>query len=301
MAPNKPTVAEAIGGGLSRAAGRYLDEETFLLAVRRPGPMSLAEYDPEHLHHARTSVRRLRAILRVARTFISTDSTLADSIGSPGDIPTELKWLGGALGTLRDNEVMAGHLVDLGSAVPATTMASVLDILAGEHCIAAEALGESLSGPRYSALHEAIAGLPGNLTWSGRASKPAHTVLPRMVGSEYRRLSRMVRAAGDSSDPAALHAIRIQAKRCRYAAELAIPCCGTPATRLAGAMGDLQDHLGLHHDLVVLAAWLRSGSGSHPGTAALAAAAESEADRLATSWQDVWVRCQAPNTVKWLR
>ena len=58
---------------------------------------------------------------------------------------------------------------------------------------------------------------------------------------------------GATPPDAALHAVRIRAKRCRYAAEATIPVFGTPAQRFARAIADVQDVLGEHQDAVVAA------------------------------------------------
>ena len=50
--------------------------------------------------------------------------------------------------------------------------------------------------------------------------------------------------------------MRIRAKRCRYAAELASPVIGKPARDLAVALARVQDVLGEHQDAVVADAWL---------------------------------------------
>jgi CHAD domain-containing protein len=65
----------------------------------------------------------------------------------------------------------------------------------------------------------------------------------------------------------ALHTVRIQAKRARYAAELAAPEVGRPAERLIDRLKHLQDILGANQDAVVAEARLRelASEGSHRG------------------------------------
>ena len=294
MAAARPSVARLIGDGLARAARRYLDEEPSL-----EGTSS----DPEHVHRARTSIRRIRAILRAGRAV-----TVPGAVDS---VRQELKWLGGALGAVRDADVMARHLSDLGrpdrvggGVTPAEVsdgISSLVARLASERSGAFEALHVGMSTPRYSGLRADLAGLPAGITFLPSANKSARAVLPALIASEYRRLSRMVRKAGASTEPATLHAIRIQAKKCRYTAELAVDCCGKPAQRLVDVMGDLQDHLGLHHDMVVLTTWLREGADNVDARSFLDRVATSEIDRLAAGWHDVWMRCASPAMVRWLK
>ena len=62
----------------------------------------------------------------------------------------------------------------------------------------------------------------------------------------------------------ALHEARKAAKRSRYAAEAAQPTAGTRAKKLAGAMEDLQELLGDHHDSLVARQVLReAGMAAH--------------------------------------
>ena len=65
-----------------------------------------------------------------------------------------------------------------------------------------------------------------------------------------------VQMLGDNPPDEALHAVRVRAKRCRYAAEACVPVFGKRARRLARAMANVQNVLGEHHDAVVASAWL---------------------------------------------
>ena len=58
--------------------------------------------DPEELHQARVATRRLRAVLRAARPLLDP--------GWTESLRAELSWLGGALGPVRDLDVLLDHL-----------------------------------------------------------------------------------------------------------------------------------------------------------------------------------------------
>ena len=75
-----------------------------------------------------------------------------------------------------------------------------------------------------------------------------------------------------------MHRIRIVAKRCRYAAELAEPVIGKPARELAAAVTRIQDVLGEHQDAVIADAWLAKAAPecSPPEAYALGMLAEIE-------------------------
>lgn len=65
--------------------------------------------DPEAVHRMRVAVRRLRAILRARRPVVARRS---DEEGVDR-LRRELKWLGIALGQVRDLDVLRAHLRSL--------------------------------------------------------------------------------------------------------------------------------------------------------------------------------------------
>ena len=93
-----------------------------------------------------------------------------------------------------------------------------------------------------------------------------------LVAGPWKKLRRAVEALGDEPPDVALHAVRIRAKRCRYAAEAVSPAIGKPAKRFAAAVAGVQDVLGEHQDAVVAGQWLRAhatAGGSDPVERAL--------------------------------
>jgi CHAD domain-containing protein len=96
-------------------------------------------------------------------------------------------------------------------------------------------------------------------------------VLPKLVRKPVRRLARDASKLDDPPDDAALHRVRIDVKRVRYATELAAPLAGQRARRSARALARVQDVLGDHHDAWTALGRLRElGLGATP-EAALAA------------------------------
>ena len=66
-----------------------------------------------------------------------------------------------------------------------------------------------------------------------------------------------MKRSGPGSADEELHAVRIRAKRARYAADVAAVVNGGRARRLAGEIARLQDVLGAHQDACVARDWLR--------------------------------------------
>ena len=81
-------------------------------------------------------------------------------------------------------------------------------------------------------------------------------MVPKLVRRPWRALRKSVAALGSPPTDEELHRIRIQAKRCRYAAEAAAAVSGKRAADFARAATALQDVLGEHNDAVVAEAWL---------------------------------------------
>ena len=80
--------------------------------------------------------------------------------------------------------------------------------------------------------------------------------LKELAGKEFRKLRRRARGL-DRLNDSALHKLRIQGKRARYAAELAEPVVGKKAARFIAAAKEMQDGFGEHQDAVVAIRQLR--------------------------------------------
>jgi CHAD domain-containing protein len=100
-----------------------------------------------------------------------------------------------------------------------------------------------------------------------------------------------VEGAREDASDASLHAVRIRAKRARYAAEAVSPVFGKRAQAFAKAAADLQDVLGDHQDSVVARAWLRQAAegGADAFVAGELAAIEAQAAAEArAAWPKAW-------------
>jgi CHAD domain-containing protein len=187
-------------------------------------------------------------------------------------IRAELKWIGAALGKVRDADVLAVLLdrEEDGSSFDAEGRRQLRSSLNRQRRIDCRALGGILAGTRYLSLVEQldegtqrpplhpntyVEGAPNR---SALADQPAREVLPTWIGRRWRSLRGAVRKAGRHPSDGELHGMRIRAKELRYVAELAAPVVGKPARRTATAAEAAQDVLGEHHDAVSAEVWLRS-------------------------------------------
>ncbi len=240
--------------GLDRAANGAAPEapgtpaEALRLMLRRQYEQLLARdagvrlgTDPEDLHQFRVATRRLRAVLRAAAPLVVPE--WADGLRA------ELRWLGGALGPLRDLDVLLAYLHrESESLAPGerVALARLFGWFDDERESARAEVLAALESPRYLELLDSL---------QAAAETPhlveSTTSLETIWRDEHRRLRRAMRSLADEPGDDELHETRIRAKRARYAAELAEPLVGTPAARYVAAAKRVQDALGEHQDAVV--------------------------------------------------
>jgi CHAD domain-containing protein len=284
------TVADVIKLALRTSVDRLYAHEA---AVRRGE-------DPEDVHQARVAARRMRSDLRTFRDFV--DAQWAN------ELRAELQWVGGELGEVRDIEVMLERLRDDVAALPDSEHDAgdrvVRRLIADWHGARTHMI-EQLSGPRFAALRapfEAAAERPRCTPW---AHLRATQALPQVVLHPWKKLREAVDDLGATPPDDALHAVRIRAKRARYAAEATIPVFGKPAQRYARAMADVQDVLGEHQDAVVARAWLtKTASECSPNeafAAGMLAERETKAAHAArTRFPEVWEGAHGSKLRRWL-
>jgi CHAD domain-containing protein len=204
--------------------------------------------DPEELHQARVATRRLRAILRAASPLL--DPAWTDSLRA------ELAWLGGALGPVRDLDVLLERLrEEIADLEPdeRNAAARIPALLEEERASARETMLAGMSTPRYAELLtrlEAAAVAP--------RGRPSDVTLRDIAAGEFRKLRKAVRRLPDDPTDDELHGVRIRGKRARYAAELAEGTVGKPAARFVQDAKKLQDVIGAHQDAVVAEQRVRS-------------------------------------------
>jgi CHAD domain-containing protein len=243
--------------------------------------------EPEDVHQARVATRRLRSDLRTFAPLV--DAAWASSLSE------ELRWLAAELGSVRDAEVLADRLQATAARLPAGDVEAgrhVADRLVAGVASSREGLLAALRGPRYVALLDRLVEAAHSPQLTAEADGPARRVLPVLVALPWSRLWRDGRRLDATSPDAELHALRIRAKRVRYAAEAVAPVMGQRATRFATAVTRLQTVLGEHQDAVIAAAWLRENGpdSGHPFAAGQLwalerAAAEEARQQFPAAWR----------------
>ena len=129
--------------------------------------------------------------------------------------------------------------------------------------------------------------------------------LGELVEKPWKKLRDAVHDLDDDPPDPELHAVRIRAKRARYAAEAVAPAVGKSAKRFASAVEEVQEVLGDHQDAVVAGQWLRDHVPAGDGGAAFVAgqlvlveAAEADASREA--WPSAWKAAKRSKLRGWM-
>jgi CHAD domain-containing protein len=205
----------------------------------------------------RVATRRLRSTFRSFEPLLDGDALTS--------LASELRWLTGELGAVRDGEVLYAALRADVEALPVELVLGPvaarlhIDVLAPT-LRARESLLETLSSTRYTELLDALDAVCAEPPFLPVAAEPARAVLPRLLRRALRTTRRQLAAAAALPAPereVAAHRARRSAKRLRYAAEAVADVVGTPATRLAALGEEVQEVLGIHQDDAVARAELR--------------------------------------------
>jgi CHAD domain-containing protein len=265
--------------------------------------LALPEALPRDIHQARVATRRLRSNLK-------TFGAILDPVWTQ-HVRSDLKWVGGALGDVRDVDVLAEQLHDAPEALQLRLVQQRME--AGQRLI------QMLDSERYinllDKLHASAERLPLARGAQWEAEQPARDRLPSLIRGRWRAVRRQVRRAG--ADPSArdLHLIRIKSKQLRYAAEAAVPVVGRPAKRTALAAERVQTVLGENHDAVAGESWLLSeveqGVGMDLAGAPsflvpfeagrLTAELRRSQQKASRRWTRAWKELAKPKTRRWLR
>ena len=209
-------------------------------AFQEHAPGARAGDDPRHIHQMRVAARRLRAALRLFGDLLPPQA---------GGLSDELKWIAGQLGQARDLDVQIQRLRASGATLRASdALEPYAAWLAEQRQHALAALTEALGSARFDELVERLNSFD---VWTLVADPPLADDARARLRRVHKKLDRRARKAGKRAAPPELHAVRIAAKRLRYAAEFCAPLYGKPATRLIKRLTAVQDLLGDLQDGVV--------------------------------------------------
>jgi CHAD domain-containing protein len=290
-------------GPASDVALSYIFQQVRALKMHDPGVRVDA---PDAVHQLRVAARRLRSALATFRKL--TDTTSAKALRA------ELQWLAGAVGQARDTEVIRARLKDMINAEPTELLLGPVAQEIDEHLGTVQQQGRAaglaaLDSDRYFGLLDSLDAFLAAPPLSASAQEEAPQTVGRLVSAERKRLRNAVRAVGSATgrgpQDVALHEVRKNAKRLRYAAEAASPIFGKQATALARVaegiqeiLGDFQDSVVTRDTLLALAAQSAAGQGTGFSYGRLHALEQLRGDQARARFYDVW-RKSRPKPLNW--
>jgi triphosphatase len=278
-----------VGVAARLSVASALDTMTRELSAARAGKV-------RGVHQLRVSTRRLRAALELF------EGTLPRRIAGP--VADELADLARTVGPVRDLDVLAEAIAKRGRKIDPALEPAVATIIlhVRERRAAAHALlAAALDAPRTRRLTERLALLARH---QGGGAAPVSTVAADLVRPLVQKLARAGRGIDASAPPAALHRLRIKAKRLRYALET-LDGLGDAATRkLARKLATLQGLLGDQRDAANQRAWLGDEMPAFVGDAealvavgAIGEALRRRSKRLLRDVPAAWARVDRPKLV----
>lgn len=239
----------------------------------------------ESLHQMRVATRRIRAMLRAARPLLVP--------GWVASLRSELAWLGQLLGPARDLDVQIEYFqVETEHAEPRDRkpLAGFLRHLRKQRELVQRELLAGLKTERYLQV-------ASRLEEAARQPQVVASALSLrdVAAGEFKKLRKAIRRLGDRPGDTDLHRLRIEAKRVRYAAELAEGIAGKAVSRFIQRAKRLQNLLGVHQDAVMAEGQVRSFLEHARGVrAAFAAGRMVERQRQ----RKVEVRAELPRVIK---
>ncbi len=258
--------------------------------------------DHEDVHQFRVAARRLRSDLHTFGQLLDQRRTTW--------LRDELKWLGSEVGLARDVDVLSERLhAQMGDLGPNHSRAiRALSQRLDENIAAARQHVEaSLSSERYVALLDALVDSTHNesLESTEFGDTLARDMFVEPVRSPWRKLKKAADALGPDSADTDFHAVRIRAKRARYAAEAVAQVYGREVRRFARAVAQVQSVLGDHQDTAVAEEWLRRAAKEIPSTrlavAELVTIERHDRSELRNKFKSVWKKASRRELRKWMK
>jgi CHAD domain-containing protein len=240
---------EPLGAGIFRVAEKLVDSITV------PGKHREQE-EGEYIHNVRTTIKRLRALLRLVRPVVGETFFNREN--------ARLRKAGQRLAVARDAEVARQTLQNL-SVSGKPEKKAVAAVLAG-----LENKAESRTN-----LEKALRATKEDLKETKRNLQELRLVNGEweVIGTGLRDVyrqsrKRMVTALQDRGDEA-FHKWRIRVKNLFYELEMLEPVWPKRMDKMTARLSKLQDKIGLDHDIAVLKAFLRKTPEKFGGTEAV--------------------------------
>ena len=199
---------------------------------------------------------------------------------------------------MRDLDVLAQLLQDRATRLEADfirALAPLSDTIRRQRAIEQERLVAALDSERYRGLVQRLGAIAPE---PAADSVTLGAVAARLVRPQLRAMLRAGAGLDEASPPETLHRLRVRVKKLRYALEPLRAVGGKPARRLLRRLERVQERVGMYHDAVTAAAWLRGWAAESRDASALMAAGalihsfERRIRRLRTRSLKAWRRAE---------
>jgi CHAD domain-containing protein len=214
-------------------------------AIARVAVTGTAGYDAEAVHDLRVGLRRLRTLLRPARSIYGKRKIRAAG--------AELRRFAQATGAVRDEEVLHETLLSLD--LPRRTRRALEAWLRSRGRLEREqreAAVRLLTSPADAqaapSLDHALTALESVIRSRKQGKEAAVGVARSAIDTAIRGVRELAVIASATEDPAAMHALRIGEKRLRYTAEIFAEVLPGESARLVKEATRMQKRLGELHD-----------------------------------------------------
>jgi CHAD domain-containing protein len=254
------------GDRLVDTAAKTLGRHLTRLFWNEPG--TRLNLDTTHLHDMRVATRRLRTALLVFAIAIPEETRAV--------LGRDLRWIGRALGRVRDLDVALRRVASIAARAPEHERAALyvfaryLEIKRSRRRVR---LLKGLDSKRFDVFrdraHQWISGIPDFLASATTAEPegvtasapsslaPSYMMGPRLVAEWDNRMREACQEAERKSTPANVHALRIAVKHARYAVEYFTASEGQGAHQRVKQLARIQDKLGEHQDAATLLRHMR--------------------------------------------
>lgn len=289
--PPTDPAAYAVQAAIARGVRRII--------MNDPGSR-LGEVEP--VHQMRVGARRLRSDLSTFAPLLLQEWA--------EELRSELRWLGDALGEVRDVQVMKEQLTIEVAGLDGA-LAPLFEQLEEQHLVARAGLLNVLRGERYLRLLEKLVAAAQNPQLAHSAWRPSGEALPPIVRGPWKKLRKAARSLEPDDPDDSFHRVRIRAKRARYAAEALAPAlgdAGPKARSFASGASDVQEVLGTLQDAVMVKELVSQAVAARAADAEfdIAAGRLLEREELrsrearAAFWQ-AWHSLDQPKRRKWMK
>jgi CHAD domain-containing protein len=233
--------------GMTASALAFAGLRRHTRAFLRNEPGARLGDDPETLHDMRVATRRLRATFDLFEPYLPKRA---------GALRRELGRIGRILGAVRDLDVQLGQVAVWrkdGPAADAASFDAIDAVLGAKRAASRRRLLATLETVRYAQFLERLCAFVrrGPPSRGAAFHVAARAAAPELIGRRYRAVRRPGERLSEGSAPPDFHALRIRAKRLRYALELHRPICDGEVAAMIEKLTGLQDLLGEHQDAVM--------------------------------------------------